>query len=263
MPVQNIILPVWNRAPTIVRAVQGEANSRTISVTLKDAGGQSVDLSGASAHLYIQNPDGMEIFLDGTVPNSADGVCCFTLTSGATAVPGIAQCQILILWQDNRSLKVVGLSLEIIPSNLDGAVESADEFSALVTVLNKAEAVSDTMTQVAASTKQVAADAQTAVTAANAAVSTANSASEAANGAASDANQAVLNAARLYQMVNPLTGQLAYVTDVVNGLTSYIFRTSVMAREMDGLNKAAQDCDALTVSAVTFDTDAKTELGVS
>lgn len=138
MPVQNqISLPVWGKTPITLRPVQGEAQSRTIITTLIDVGGQPVNLATASVRLYVQKPDSTVVFTDGTIEDAAGGMCSFTLPSGVTAVAGIANCQILVTWLDNRSLKVIGLVLEILPSNLDGAVESSNEFSALVTALIK------------------------------------------------------------------------------------------------------------------------------
>lgn len=114
---------MWNRTDALIRAVQGKKDSRIILVILTDADGRTIDLSGASARLYIRKPVKTVAFLTGEMENVEEGVCSFTLSSGVTEVPGIACTQILIFWPDNRILKVGGPSLEILPSALENAVE--------------------------------------------------------------------------------------------------------------------------------------------
>lgn len=270
MPTQKIILPVWERSPVLIRAVQGEAESRTVSAALADGDGQPVDLTGASARMYVQKPDRTSVFLDGTVSDAACGICGFTLPSGVTAAPGIADCQLLISWADGRSLKVPGLILEILPSDWEETVESGNDFSALVTALNQTDAAISSAAQSAENARQALAGAQTAVadsgaalSAANSAAAEANTAAVCANAAAAQAGQAALDTGRLYQTTDPLTGQTAPVTAIIDGLTAYLFRDAVSAQAMDSLGMNAQDLDALEISAVDFDTGAKTKLEVS
>lgn len=264
MPVQNqISLPVWGKTPITLRPVQGEALSRTVTITLIDKGGQPVDLTGGAVRLYVQKPDNTVVFMDGTITDAAGGVCSFTLTLGITAAAGIASCQVLVSWSDNQSLKAVGLLLDIQPSSLEDAVESTSDFSALVVALNKADTAEAIATQAAKDAQQAVTDANAAIVSTSAVTAVANSAAIAANAGAAAANQAATNAGHLYQMINPLTGQLSYVTDIIDGLTAYIFRDAITAQQMDGLNKTAQDFDALAISAADFDARAKAILGVA
>lgn len=263
MPTQKLILPVWEKSALPVRTVQGEAESRIVQVTLADADGTPVDLTGASARLYVRKPDGGSVFLDGMKPGAADGICSFLLPSGVTAEPGIAYAQILAAWSDGRSLKADGLILEVEPSDLEETVEASDSFPALTAALGAVQQTSETASQAAADAQQAVADAQTAISGANAAAGTANAAAISANNSADAANTAAQDAAQLYRMTDPLTGQAANVTDIVDSLTAYIFRDAVTAQQMDDLNKTAQDFDALTISAANFDTSAKITLGVA
>lgn len=259
---KSIVLPLWERAPVLVRAVQGEADSRTILATLSGNGGTPADLTGASARLYVEKPDGTKVFQDGTVSDAAGGICSFTLSSGITAVPGIASCQILLSWPDGRTLKAIGPSLEILPSGLDGAAESVDDFSALTTALNKADSSTALAAQSAANARQAADDAQTAGACADAVCLAASAAASMANAAAETANQAAQNTGLLYRMLNPLTGQTAFVTDIIGDLSVYMFRDAVTAQKLDGLNRTSQDFDTSEIAAVDFDTGAKMKLGV-
>jgi hypothetical protein len=269
LPVQRIILPVWEKSAVPIRTVQGEAESRTVQATLTDADGGPVDLTGADARLYIRKPDGTVVFLDGSITDAAGGICAFRLPSGVTAAAGIAYGQILVTWSGGRSLKAEELILEIRPSDLEKAVEASDDFSALTAALSSMRQFSATAEQASADAQKAVADAQkafsdiqTAVAASDASAAAANNAAVSAGSAASAANQAVQSAASFYQMVNPLTGQTAFVTDIIDGLTAYIFRDSVSAQAMDEVNKAAQDFDKPAVSALEFDTGAKKFLGV-
>jgi hypothetical protein len=263
VPTKNIILPVWNKSPIPIRAIQGEADSRILNITLIDSAGQAVDLTDASARLYVHKPDRTVVFMDGTVSDTAGGVCKFTLSYQVTAAPGRASCEILVTWPDNHTLKAVGPVLEIQPSNLDGAMESTDEFSALVTALNEVKTAADTASQAAADAKEALTKAKTALDTSSAAANAANSAATSANSATIAANQAAQNAGQLYQMVNPLTGQIDYCTNIIDQLTAYIFRAAVTAQQLDDLDKSAQNFDALEISAADFDTSAKTFLGVN
>jgi myosin heavy subunit len=101
--------------------------------------------------------------MDGTISDATGGMCGFTLSYQATAVPGQAGCEILASWPDNRTLKAVGLQLDIQPSNLEDAVESSSEFSALVTALNEVKTAADTASQAASDAQQAVTDANGAI----------------------------------------------------------------------------------------------------
>lgn len=270
MPTQNVTLPVWGSGPVLVRAVQGEADSRTVAASLTDASGAPVDLTGAAVQLFAHRPDGTDVFWDGTLQDAAGGLCAFTLPSGATSVPGISPCQLLVSWQDGRALKTAGLLLEVLPSDLESAVEADDNFSALVSALGDARQAAQTAAQASADAILAAGNAQQAVTdgraavlSANAAAMTAAAAANTAETAAGAANQAAQSTGAYYRMINPLTGETAFVTDVISGLTVYIFRNSISAQTMDSLGKSVGVLDAAALAAVDFDTDAKTILGGS
>lgn len=198
MPVQSIILPVWGGQPVVLRAVQGESGGRIVRVTLTDADGRPADLTGASVRLYVKTPRQTAVFSDGSVTDATGGACSFPLVSGVTAAAGTARCQILVAWPDNRSLKIAGLTLEVTPSNLEGAVESSDEFPALVAALNQA----NTAVQAAEDARQAAFNAQSAIAAVNTAGTAAVQATQSAAAEASAAETAASNADSAAQNAN-------------------------------------------------------------
>lgn len=263
MAQKNITLNAWQQTPINLHAVQGETESRTLIITGVDASGVPVNLVGATPRIYIEKSDQTKIFADGMLTDAANGKMQFVLGYQALSAPGTARCTVMVTWPDNRALKFTGLTLDIARNNLEGAAESISEFSALVAALNRVDSAVAEAEQAVMNAQQAVVGAQTAVTNANAAVASANSAAAAANTAAATANQAAQDAASLYQMVSPFTGQADYVTNIISGLITYIFQGSITAAELDTRAITAQDFDALDIGALSFDTSAKTILGVS
>jgi hypothetical protein len=268
-------LNIWQQNTASIFSVQGESTARTVNFHLKEeakvenARGEMetqlkpFDATGYSARLYIEKPDGTKVFFDGTVTDAINGEISFTLPYQATVISGEVSCTVYLTKSDGTTLKAIGITLDIQSNDLEGAAESTSDFSALVVALNKADTAAAVATQAVKDVQQAVTDVNAAIVSTNAATAGANTATVAANSGAAAANQAATNAGHLYQMVNPLTGQLAYVTDIIDGLTAYIFRDAITAQQMDGLNKTAQDFDALAITAADFDARAKTILGVA
>lgn len=131
----NISLNVWQPQPTKIYAVQGEGDSRIINVSLLDSGGDAVDLTGASISIYAGLPHGNIVFFSGTIIDALNGQCAFTLPTSVTSAAGSVNLHILAIWPDPKALKAVNITLEVLPSNFEGAVEASDDFSALVDAL--------------------------------------------------------------------------------------------------------------------------------
>lgn len=268
-------LNIWQQNTASIFSVQGESTARTVIFHLKEevivenARGEMetqlkpFDATGSSARLYIEKPDGTKMFFGGTVTDAANGAISFTLPYQATVISGEVSCTVYLTKSDGTALKAIGVTLDIQPNDLEGAIESTSEYSALVVALNKADAAAAIAAQAAKDAQQAVTDANAAIVSTNAASAAANVATISANSGAAAANQAATNVGHLYQMINPLTGQIAYVTDIIDGLTTYIFRDAITAQQMDGLNKTAQDFDALAISAADFDARAKQYWGVA
>ena len=177
----EVKLNAWEINYVSVLAVQGESEGRTIIATLIDRTGQTdgtfnaasvdrpIDLTGVSARLYCSKSDGTVTFSNGTVTDATNGVASFVLPYQATTAAGEVSCQILLTKTDNSTVKAIGLTLNVQMSNLDGAVESSSEFSALVTALNGVQSAFD-------DAGQAVTNAQTAINSANEAIGNINSA---------------------------------------------------------------------------------------
>lgn len=268
-------LNLWEKNYVQIPAVQGEGNSRTVNFHLKEEVNtqnalgnlelrlKPIDITNCSVRIYFEKPDGTKVFSDGTVSDATNGVATFALPRQASTAAGIASGQILITKLDGTVLKGVGIDLDISASDLDGALESTSEYSALVTALNKADTAATTATQAAADAQKAVSDAQSAVSTANQASTTATTAAQTANTAADRANTAAGDTEKMYQMVDPTTGKTDYVTNIIKNLEAYIFSGAITASQLDGLNLTAQAFDAKNITARNFDTSAKTILGVA
>ena len=127
----HLTLDVWVVKKFCVRANQGEVNSRFLEITLTD-NSALIDLTGKTVIFYATKPDGNVIYNLCTIEDAMHGIISVCLTSQMSAVAGKLPCEIHILDTSASTLKVIGLELEIIKcANLDEAVESTSEFTAL------------------------------------------------------------------------------------------------------------------------------------
>lgn len=140
-------------------AVQGETDSRTVIFNIIEKSGVQVptsnakvinkmlDLTGFSALLYIVKPDGHKVFTEGIVEDGENGKISFVLPYQATTSSGFATCFIVLI-NGSINLRVAGISLYIEKANIDDAIESTDDFSALQESLNKINNIEDLQKQI-------------------------------------------------------------------------------------------------------------------
>lgn len=166
MTEKDIVLDIWGANNVRLRVVQGEAGARDLIIRLVD-NGTEYDPTGLTARLYVTDARGYKHFVDASISSKAVNV---TVPSGMA--PGLATAQVVLSDDNGGPLKAVGLTLDVVPSDLDDAAEATDEWSPLIEALEKAEGAAE------------------ATDAANAAASAANAAAEAANVAADAANEA-------------------------------------------------------------------------
>ena len=127
----SLNLDAWLVKNVYVKANQGEVNSRFLEVTLTDKG-TPVNLTGKTVTFYATKPDGNVIYNLCTLDDATHGIVSVCLTSQMSAAAGKMPCEIHITDTNAATLKFVGLELEIIKcANLDDAVESTSEFTAL------------------------------------------------------------------------------------------------------------------------------------
>lgn len=137
----NVVLDVWHQMPeTVVTALQGEINSRFLEITITDKG-SFLNLTEKTVMVYMTKPDGKIIFNSCSVVDAPNGKINVPLTSQMSIVAGtIKDFEIHIIGSDKTRLKITGVCLKIKETaNADEAIESTNEFTALIEALNKAD----------------------------------------------------------------------------------------------------------------------------
>lgn len=131
-----IALNAFREEPTIIHAVQGESESRTLYIVLAGSAGNPVNLTGKSVRFYAEKPDKTVVFADCTIEDAANGKVSIALSYQAVAVKGTVNCTIYVNTSENEALKFTNLKIVVESSNIEMYVESSSEFSALVAALS-------------------------------------------------------------------------------------------------------------------------------
>ena len=130
------ILDVKNDNVAYTKCVQGEVNSRFLQVIFKDES-QSYNLTGCFVTMYMPKSDNTIIFVDGTIMDAVNGTVLFPLTEQMSSVLGSFNIIFKIYSTDPVSeLKVKGLVLEVEEGNIDNAIVSSNDFTALQSALS-------------------------------------------------------------------------------------------------------------------------------
>ena len=140
-----IQMKVWGQNLVSLRVLQGEVNSRNLEITLIDAGGTLFALEGYTAQMYIVESSGRKIFSDATVDDNTIVAKIPELVS-----VGEAQAQIVLTNADSEELKIPGITIYVEKSDLDGAVEASDEWSALADMIDDAQSATNAANAAAA-----------------------------------------------------------------------------------------------------------------
>lgn len=143
MTTKRLTLDIWQKNNVIVKASQGEVNSRFLEISVTDKGA-SFDLTGKTVIFYATKPDGSVVYNYCKIENAENGVVSVCLTSQVSNMCGKLFCEIHIIDAETSTLKISGLELYIIPcANLDEAVESKSEFTALEKAMAEYESASE------------------------------------------------------------------------------------------------------------------------
>ena len=137
----NITLDAWHQVPeTVITAMQGEINSRFLEITITDKG-SFFDLTGKTVMVYMSKPDGKIVFNSCSVVDAANGKINVSLTSQMSVAAGlIKDFEVHIIGSDKTRLKISGICLKIkSTANADKAIESTNEFTALIEALSKVD----------------------------------------------------------------------------------------------------------------------------
>ncbi len=132
---KSLTVDVWGSI-TSLSLIQGESAGRKIDVTIMDES-EPINLTDRQVRLYIVKPDGMIVYKDCTVENANEGKASFVVSSQMVVVAGVASGEFHVIDADGCLLKSPKISIMINRSHdVDGAVESSNEFSALVNLIN-------------------------------------------------------------------------------------------------------------------------------
>lgn len=117
-----------------IQAKQGDTKSRFLLFNLLDSG-IPFNLTERNVRAYAIKPDGKKIFNDLTVIDENKGICMLELTTQILIKPGIVKME-LVITEGLKKLSSMQFELEVIESlNNEEAIESTNEFSALVNAL--------------------------------------------------------------------------------------------------------------------------------
>lgn len=143
----RLYIEINEEVTDIITAVQNDANSRFLDVTLLD-NGQPINLTGEDVKIYMKKPDGTEIFNNGTVTDAVNGRCQFELTTQALGAVGVLETQISI-WQGATTILSTQVFNIYVTTSLisESSVESSNEYGALVVLFQNIYEAYDLMTE--------------------------------------------------------------------------------------------------------------------
>ena len=101
---KNITLNFWKDNSEFAMAIQGEVDSRFLTISLKDNDGP-VDLTNKNVNFLAKKPDGTVVFNRMKVDNPHEGIAVLELTSQMSAVPGFLEgCEVHIMSETGETL---------------------------------------------------------------------------------------------------------------------------------------------------------------
>lgn len=125
----------WKDNNKFFTVVQGEGGIKYPRLKIIDDNG-SIDLTDASITYTVTLPRGSEEIVDATIVNATQGIVEFEIKSSMTAQAGLGFGELNIS-VNNKVLKIGGINLNIAKATTGSAIESSEQFSALINALNK------------------------------------------------------------------------------------------------------------------------------
>lgn len=188
MVTETVNLRVWNQDFRKLAVVQGEIGTRELTIEIQDAARTAMELSGYAARLYITEAGGRKIFTDCTISGNK-----ITASVPMMTTPGDAKAQIVLIKGDDV-LKVTGIVFDVRPSDLEGAMDTSDDWSVLTAMIGEVNTATEAANNAAGAANTAAALAGEKAGAANTAATNANTAASGANQAKSQAEAAATRA---------------------------------------------------------------------
>ncbi len=138
---KNITLNVWKDNSEFAMAVQGEVDSRFLTISLRDNDGP-IDLTNKTVNFLAKKPDGTVVFNRMEVEKPSDGIAVLELTSQMSAVPGFLEgCEVHIMSEIGETLIAKKINILVQPSLGEAAEESLSELTAFQELIKSAEKI--------------------------------------------------------------------------------------------------------------------------
>ena len=136
MNIQNLVLDINKKTFQTITANVGEVASRFIRINIVDKS-IPMDLTGVTASLYAEKPDGKKVFNNVTIEDKKNGIILAELTSQILAIEGVVKLTLLLVKNGARLCSKQFL-LNVDSSIVDDkAIESTNEFTALTNALDR------------------------------------------------------------------------------------------------------------------------------
>ena len=134
--IQNLTIDINKKPFQTVTANTGEVGSRFIRITILD-NSVPLDLTGVTVYLYAKKSDSTKVFNSVTIEDKKNGIILAELTSQVLAIEGLVKLTLLLV-ENGAKLCSKQFLLDVDSSIVDDkAIESTNEFTALVTALGK------------------------------------------------------------------------------------------------------------------------------
>lgn len=142
----RLTLDVKKKNHDIITAVQNDASSRYLDINLID-NGVNINLTGHEVRLYAKKPDQTEVYNNGQITNAVQGRVQIELTSQLLAKEGYIEAQVITYKNNRQILSTLPFKIHVV-SNLmsDNAIESSNEYGALVILYQNLYEAYDLMT---------------------------------------------------------------------------------------------------------------------
>ena len=228
---QSIVLDfARDTVPITIFAKQYDQHTRYVSITPLNNGASYTIGTGVIARLQMTKPDGTTVINNAQIINN---VIKAELTAQALAAAGVAVAEIG-LYKNDELLSSQLFYINVVKAAYDeDAVESSDEYGALITATNAANEAATAANNAATAATAAKNNADSAASAANTAAEQANEATTSANSAATAATTAATNANGATTTAYSAAGQASTAATAANNAASAANTAAAGAANVD------------------------------
>ena len=228
---QSIVLDfARDTVPITIFAKQYDQHTRYVSITPLNNGASYTIGTGVIARLQMTKPDGTTVINNAQIINN---VIKAELTAQALAAAGVAVAEIG-LYKNDELLSSQLFYINVVKAAYDeDAIESSDEYGALITATNAANEAATAANNAATAATTAKNNADAAASAANTAAGQANEAATSANSAATAATTAATNANGATSTAYSAAGRASTAATAANNAASAANTAAASAANVD------------------------------